>query len=1127
MTTAAGGGAGEGPYRRQERLERLFVGDVYLADLIGVEGFSKQVRIWDVRPELCASDEARELLLQDLNRAGRLSAYAVGQILDVWSTNEAIALTTEHLGGVSLRQALAEAAARGGPFPLEAAVAAVLEVTRALEEAHSPRSLAGGIVHGDLRPEHVTLGWEGTVKVTGFGFGRFLPLVSPDGAWSRWSGRCYQSPERRAGGAPSGAADLYSVGLMLLEAVTATEDVPFGEPEALLSRLRSGAAPDELGGVIARACRREPSERFGSASALSAGLQAVLLERRQTATTATLVREALELLSPVDEDEDETVRDQPRRLFRGAVRTNLTTPVHLERPQPEAPQLRFAGSPPPFFGRREELRRVAQALVDANRGKGRVIFVRGAPGMGRSRLLTEVAYRLASSEREMIWLQLAGSRAEHARPHAAVLRLLAACVGLRPEEPLERLVDREPRLRTLGLGADAPAAIRAALGRGDPPTEPGRLTGLLNDAAVRAVSSLCWERTTLLTWDDLQWADDASLGGLYEVLSRLGAMPAVVLLTAATDFELPWTLPPGAIELELEPMSDEDSEKLALREVGDGRWLQSVFLEALMEHTGGNPRLIIETIQLLKEQGRLELSDGQATLVLPDASLPRLEAVLRSRLAQLDGETRAMAVTAAVAGPGLNLEVIARATNLEADRVESLLENLATTQGVLRRTAAGFEFRRESIRRKVLATAKPSLLATMRRLIAQAILEGHEGTLGGLEDHAAELLSELEDHLEASEVLGERARRQEERGDLRGAVERYQRALGYARLAGSLSFDRELELCMAVGRTAVHSLDLDVGERALDDAVELARRLEDARAGAEARLLLCQVLARQGRIQEAIDRTREAMPLAESSGDSAIIAQVCGAIAESCQQWGEYGPDLPYIERALALTSEAGDLRPLGRYLQLAVMHAVGVGDHERTNELFERARAIATATDDPLLTCQLHKCEGLLLRFSGRYEAALKVDLEGIALAHASGLAELEMILLHNCGDNHLEQGRLLEALYYYNESLRLSQRARFDRLTEANQMFVGFLEANHLELDEGLERLQSAIDGAAVAGRLWNLAQGHRLLGRVLLERGEGERACHHLEEAVEHSRKTGVRFFIEEAERWFERARERFSS
>ena len=80
-------------------------------------------------------------------------------------------------------------------------------------------------------------------------------------------------------------------------------------------------------------------------------------------------------------------------------------------------------------------------------------------------------------------------------------------------------------------------------------------------------------------------------------------------------------------------------------------------------------------------------------------------------------------------------------------------------------------------------------------------------------------------------------------------------------------------------------------------------------------------------------------------------------------------------------------------------MHAAGVGETEQTRALIDRARPIALASNDPLLTCQLMKAEAVLQTFRRDFHAALRTSLEAAELAHRHGLLELEIITLHNAG--------------------------------------------------------------------------------------------------------------------------------
>lgn len=1104
------------------RLATVFWGDVHLAEQVGDGGVHKKVRIWTVRPDLCRDPEAIEFLREDLQRAGKLSPYSIAQILDVWEGGDGgpaertVSFATEHLEGLTLREALDEAFYNDLDFQLPVIVAVALEVARALEYAHDRHSKARGLVHGDLRPELVLIGLEGAVKVAGFGLSRFLKRANPNGEWCTWKQRCYQPPEGMRPGVENPRADLCSLGLMILEALCSRPDLTGDELREILSRLESGTkmtmscgqeVPTDVAQVILRACSAKRGDRYLSATQMATDLHLLLLERRHVRPTAAIVKEAAEELVP-GPDREKTL-------------TDLSASILDQEPlSEESTSERITLSDLPLVGRENVLEQIAQVLEETAAGVGQVIVLRGEPGVGRTRILSEVAVRLAASARKHAWLHIASSRAEHEVQFSGVLRLLASTMGLRWDVDLVTVGQEAERLRAHGVGSEAISAVRAVVGLEAPP-ERSRLAAMISEAVIRCVHSLSWEQATVVAWDDLQWADHASLGCILELLTRFSDMPAMALVTIERAFKPPWALPEGSKLVELGPLSSDECEQFVVQ-MGWGQQVDATLLERLVSHTGGNPQHLEEVVDLLSESERLEIIDGRLTILgAPDTPLPRLEDGIIARLRALDEDATFVAVTAAVAGPALTMKLLSTATGIPVDKVEEILDELADVRGIVKRTRNGYDLRNDRVRETLIAAVDPGLVRNARRWMAQAIIETWDRPSDSLDDHVATLLSKSGDQKGAVEVLISAAHRQEERGDLRGAAERYARSLQMHRATGQMSPAEELHLCMATGRTSVHSLSLELGEWALHRAVELADLERNPHAGAEARVLLCRLLTRMGQLDTALERAREAVPLARRSDDRLMVAQVCAAIAENYQQQGDFGHDMDPLESALEIASEIGDVRRVGEYLQLAVVHAVGVGEYDRTRELLEQAQTIARENSDPLLACQLQKVEALLKRFSGDNEGALKINLKGVAMAHAHGLKEQEIIMLHNCGDNHLFMGREREALYFYSESLRRSKAARYDRLTEANEMFVGFLEVTYLGVETGLDKLRAAISSAERQGRLWNLNQGHRLLGQALMAMDNVESAVYHLREALRLAQETGVMFFIEQAASWLERA------
>ncbi len=167
-------------------------------------------------------------------------------------------LVTEYLGGGSLRGMLDA----GRRLSLSQALVVGLEAARALDYAHNR-----GFVHRDIKPANLLFGDEGRLRIGDFGLARALA----EAAWTEPAGAMigtarYACPEQARGQLVDGKGDVYSLGLVLIEAVTGW--VPFTADTTiatLMARVDTPVAvPDELGplrGILERAGRPDPSER--------------------------------------------------------------------------------------------------------------------------------------------------------------------------------------------------------------------------------------------------------------------------------------------------------------------------------------------------------------------------------------------------------------------------------------------------------------------------------------------------------------------------------------------------------------------------------------------------------------------------------------------------------------------------------------------------------------------------------------------------------------------------------------------------------------------------------------------------------------------------------------------------
>ena len=244
---------------------------VFLADDVRLR---RRVAVKILHPALADDEAFLRRFRAEARAAAALNHPHVMAVFDWGEEADGPYLVSEYLGGGSLRAVLD----RGKRLSPSQALMVGLEAGKALAYAHGR-----GLVHRDIKPANLLFDEEGRLRIADFGLARALA----EAAWTEPVGAVlgtarYASPEQVRGVPVDGKADVYSLAVVLVEAVTGR--VPFAAETTvatLVGRLETPLeAPPELGPlgpVVARAGRPDPTERL-DAIAFAAALQAVAPE---------------------------------------------------------------------------------------------------------------------------------------------------------------------------------------------------------------------------------------------------------------------------------------------------------------------------------------------------------------------------------------------------------------------------------------------------------------------------------------------------------------------------------------------------------------------------------------------------------------------------------------------------------------------------------------------------------------------------------------------------------------------------------------------------------------------------------------------------------------------------------
>lgn len=247
----------------------------------------RDVAVKVLRPEYGRDPEFLARFRQEAQSAASLNHPNVVAVYDYGTDEAGPYIVMELVDG----EDLATIIRRSGALPSRQAAALTAAIARAIAAAH-----AEGIVHRDVKPGNVLVTRDGRIKVTDFGIARAVAEAQVTLPGTTLGSVHYFSPEQARGEPTTAASDIYSLGIVLFELLTGRRPwegdsaasiamARLTGPTPSPSSIQSGIPP-ALDAIDREALARDPAERFETAAAMAAALDAFLASDRAAGAAA-------------------------------------------------------------------------------------------------------------------------------------------------------------------------------------------------------------------------------------------------------------------------------------------------------------------------------------------------------------------------------------------------------------------------------------------------------------------------------------------------------------------------------------------------------------------------------------------------------------------------------------------------------------------------------------------------------------------------------------------------------------------------------------------------------------------------------------------------------------------------
>ncbi|MCP4603556.1 MAG: protein kinase [Proteobacteria bacterium] len=318
-----------GRYQLLDLIGRGGMAEVFKAKSYGVEGFEKLLVIKRILPTLTDNERFVDMFINEAKIAVSLNHANIVQVFDLGKVGDSYYIAMELVHGMNLANVIKVCKRIGRLIPIELVAYMCSEIAKGLDYAHRRRDQnldPLNIIHRDISPHNILISFEGEVKITDFGIAKAKNTISEREEGIIKGKYAYMAPEQAQGQEHDRRVDIFSLGVVLYEAISGINPLRGGQVNEILRRTSDKsyptladsckfAVPHEIEDIVSKAMEPNAGNRYLGAGDMYEALIAFLYNVRARVGAHSLISFLQELcqddeqIRPKQADEDDFIAD--------------------------------------------------------------------------------------------------------------------------------------------------------------------------------------------------------------------------------------------------------------------------------------------------------------------------------------------------------------------------------------------------------------------------------------------------------------------------------------------------------------------------------------------------------------------------------------------------------------------------------------------------------------------------------------------------------------------------------------------------------------------------------------------------------------------------------------------------